>query len=135
MQCFQARRRTDPDVRARVAWVMAWVTTALVVLDVVISAQATPLASETAIAVHGFPFVHGAVVGSADMGALIISRYERHPIGWLLSGVGTAGAISLCTEAYAYWVQEGDGPGPASLGGVSAWTSHIFGGQLEIAGL
>ena len=52
------------------------------------------------------------------MGALIVARYPRHPIGWLLSAVGTAGAVSLVAEAYAYWVQEGDGPGSASLGGV-----------------
>ena len=45
------------------------------------------------------------------MGTLIISRYERHPIGWLLSVVGAAGAVSLVSEAYAFWVQENDGPG------------------------
>ena len=76
----------------------------LVVADVLVSAQAVGLLSETAVAVHGFPFVDGAVLGSSVMGALIISRYERHPIGWLLSIVGTASALSLLAEAYAYWV-------------------------------
>ena len=70
-----------------------------------------PLLSETAVAVHGFPFVHGAVVGSAVMGALIVSRYDRHPIGWLLCLVGTVSSVSPAAEAYAYWVQEADGPG------------------------
>ena len=68
------------------------------------------------------------------MGALIISRYDRHPIGWLLSLVGIVSAISLLTEAYAYWVQEADGPGRDSLGGVAAWISALLGGQLAIAG-
>jgi len=122
-------------VRARIAWIMACVTAVVVVVDVVISAQAVPLMSETAIAVHGFPFVHGAVVGSAVMGALIISRYERHPIGWLLSVVGTVSAFSVLTEAYAYWVLEADGPGPTSLGNVAAWVSALLGGQIAIAGL
>ena len=120
---------------ARTTRALAWLTAVLVTLDVVISAQSVALWSETAVAVHGFPFIHGAVVGSAVMGALIVARYPRHPIGWLLSSVGTAGAVSLVTEAYAYWVQEADGPGSASLGGAAAWLSTLTGGQLEIAGL
>ena len=122
-------------MRARIAWLLAGVTAVLVVADAVVSAQAVSLTSETAVAVHGFPFVHGAVLGCTVMGALIISRYDRHPIGWLLSLVGFAGGLSILTEAYAYWVQEGDGPGPAVLGSVSAWLSSMLGGQLEIAGL
>lgn len=120
---------------ARVAWFLAATTAILMAADVVVAAQSVPLLSETAIAVHGFPFIHGAVVGSALMGALIISRYERHPIGWLLTVVGTTTAFSLLAEAYAYWVQEADGPGPDSLAGVSAWVSNLLGGQLAIAGM
>jgi hypothetical protein len=122
-------------MRARVAWILAALTVVLVVTDTIVGAQAVPLLSETAVAVHGFPFVHGAVVGSALMGALVISRYERHPIGWLLCAVGTAGAVALLTEAYAYWVLEDDGPGPTGLAGVSAWISGLLGGQLLIAAL
>ncbi len=114
---------------------MAGVTFVIMVGDAVISARAVALLSETSIAVHGFPFVHGAVVGCAVMGALIISRYDRHPIGWLLSIIGIFSAVSLCAEAYAYWVQEADGPGSDSMGGVAAWISALFGGQLAIAAL
>ncbi len=121
--------------RARLAWGLAALTALLVVVDTVVSAQVLPLVSETTVAVHGFPFVHGAVVGSALMGALIVSRYDRHPIGWILCVVGSAGAVSLLTEAYAYWVQEADGPGPAGLAGVSAWVSSLLGGQLLIAAM
>lgn len=120
---------------AAVTRVMAWVTAALVAGDVVVTAQAVPLTSETAIAVHGFPFIDGAVLGSSVLGALIVSRYPRHPIGWLLAFVGTAGALSLLTEAYAFWVEESNGPGPASLGGVAAWLSMLSGGQVIIGGL
>ncbi|MFC4784477.1 GAF domain-containing protein [Nocardioides sp. MAHUQ-72] len=119
----------------RLAWSLAALTLALVVADVLVSAQSVSLASETAVAVHGFPFVHGAVLGSAVMGAVIVARYERHPIGWLLGLVGVTSAVSLLTEAYAYWVQEADGPGPEVLGGVAAWASWLFGGQLAIAGI
>ena len=75
-------------MRARVAWVLAGLTVVLAVADVVVTAQYRPLLSEEAVAEHGFPFVNGAVLGSAVLGAIIISRYERHPIGWLLCLVG-----------------------------------------------
>jgi hypothetical protein len=122
-------------VHARVAWVMAGITFVLMVGDAVVSAQALALISETSIAVHGFPFVHGAVVGCSVMGALIVSRYDRHPIGWLLSIIGVFSSVSLLAEAYAYWVQEADGPGSDSLGSVAAWVSALFGGQLAIGAL
>jgi GAF domain-containing protein len=119
----------------RIAWAMAGACLLLVVADIAVSAQAVSLLSETAVAIHGFPFVDGAVLGSSIMGALVISRYDRHPIGWLLALVGVTSALSLVTEAYAYWVQEADGPGSAALGGVASWVAAIFGGQTAIAGL
>ena len=62
---------------------------------------------------HGFPFVHGAVVGSAVMGALIVSRYPRHPIGWLLSAVGTARRRLARHRGLRLLGLESDGPGAA----------------------
>ena len=38
-----------PEVRARIAWLLAGVTVVFVATDVAISAQAVPLLSETAI--------------------------------------------------------------------------------------
>ncbi len=101
-------------MRATVAWVLAGLTFLLSVADVVVTAQYRPLLSEAAVAEHGFPFVNGAVLGSAVLGAAIISRYERHAIGWLLSIVGATGAFSLLTEAYSIWVINEGGPGSRS---------------------
>jgi len=123
------------DVRARIAWVLAGVTLVLVVADTVVTAQYRPLLSEAAVAVHGFPFVNGAVLGCALLGAVIIARYERHAIGWLLSLVGFTSAISLLAEAYGLWVLTEGGPGSTAFGGVSAWLASLLGGQLAIAGL
>ena len=103
--------------------------------DVVVTAQYRSLISEAALAVHGFPFVSGAVLGSAVMGALIVTRDRRQVIGWLLIGVGTAGAFSLATEAYAVWVLDNDGPGTSAGAGVAGWLSSLFGGQLAITGM
>jgi hypothetical protein len=122
-------------VLPRVAWGLAGLTLVLVVLDVTVSAQAVALTSETAVAVHGFPFVHGAVLGSSVMGAVIVSRLERNPIGWLLVAVGTTTAFSLAAEAYAYWVQEAGGPGATALGGAASWLSALVGGQLAISAM
>jgi hypothetical protein len=117
------------------AWVLCGLTLVLVIADVVVTAQYRSLRSEDAIAVHGFPFVDAAVLGCAVMGAVIVTSYERHPIGWLLNVIGFTSAISLLTEAYAIWVISEGGPGSRSLGGISAWVSSLMGGQLAIAGL
>ena len=69
------------------------------------------------------------------MGALIVTRYERHPIGWLLSLVGVTSAVSLLTEAYSIWVIDEGGPGSRSSAASSGWLSSLLGGQLAIAGL
>jgi hypothetical protein len=115
------------------AWCLFAATVVMVAADIAVAAQALSLISETAVAVHGFPFVHGACVGSALMGALIVSRYPTHPIGWLLCMVGVLGAVSSLAEAYAYWVQQSDGPGSQSLAGTCAWLAALLGGRLILA--
>src|SRR4051794_11567473 len=117
---------------ARLAWVLAGVSGALVVADVLVTAQYRSLLSEAAVAVHGFPFVDGAVLGSAVMGALVVTRDRRQVIGWLLIAVGTAGSFSLATEAYAVWVLDNNGPGGRVGAGVTGWASSLIGGQLAI---
>jgi len=120
------------DVRVRLAWLLLAGTVVMIASDIAVTARYQSLLSEASVAVHGFPFVEAAVVGSALMGAVIISRDERQVIGWLLAVVGIATAISLLTEAYGQWVVSEGGPGSRSVGGVSSWLSQAFGGQLSI---
>lgn len=115
------------------AWIVAALTALLAVADGLVTAAYRPLLSEAAVAVHGFPFVDAASVGSAVMGALIISRYARHPIGWLLCMTGLTAAISLLTEAYSVWVLTAGGPGSPAIGAISGWISFLLGGQLSLA--
>ena len=119
-------------MRARVAWLLLACTVVLIVADIAVTARYESLLSEFSVAVHGFPFVEAAVVGSSLMGAVIISRYDRHVIGWLLATVGIASAVSLFAEAYGVWVVQHDGPGSPAVGGVSGWLSQAVGGQLSI---
>ena len=123
------------DVRVRVAWLLLAVTVVTIVADIAVTAQYQSLLSERAIAIHGFPFVEAAVVGSAVMGAVIVSHDQRHVIGWLLALVGIATAISLFTEAYGLWVVSEGGPGSRTLGGVSSWLSQALGGQFVFGAL
>lgn len=120
---------------ARVAWVLTALTALIAGADVWVTSAYRPLLSEEAVAVHGFPFVTAAVVGCSAMGALIVTRWARHPIGWLLCLIGFLSSISLLTEAYSVWVATADGPGSRSLGGISGWISALSGGQLSLAAL
>ena len=122
-------------MRSRLAWVLATLATVAVVCDAVVTAQYRSLLSEDAVAVHGFPFISGAAAGSAVLGALIVARDDRHVIGWLLTTVGTAGAVSLLTESFSIWVLSHDGPGSPALGGVAGWVAVLLGGELAITGL
>src|SRR4051812_48924595 len=120
---------------ARVAWVLTALTVLIAGADVWVTSAYRPLLSEQAVAVHGFPFVTGAVVGCAAMGALIVTRWARHPNGWLLCLTGFLSSISLLTEAYGVWVVTSDGPGSRSLGGIASWIAALLGGQLSLAAL
>jgi GAF domain-containing protein len=121
---------------ARIAWLLTTLTVAGAVADTVVTRAAYgDLWSEDTVAVHGWPMVTAATVGAAAMGALIISRYERHPIGWLLCLIGFTSSVSMLTEAYSIWVVDEGGPGSRGLGGVAGWTSALLGGQLALAGL
>src|SRR4051812_29735995 len=96
------------------------------VLDTLFTAAYRPLLSEATWADHGWPLAPLAGVGSALMGALIISRYPRHMLGWLLS-VSSLLSVTLAADAYTLWVLEGDGPGSAHWAHVIDWASPLLG--------
>ncbi|WP_432938939.1 hypothetical protein ACQPXM_28370 [Kribbella sp. CA-253562] len=122
-------------MHARVAWLLAALTVVLSAADVWVTSAYRPLLSEETVTVHGFPFVTAAVVGCATMGALIVARYRRHPIGWLLCLIGVLSSFSLLAEAYSIWVVTADGPGTRALGGIAGWLSVLVGGQLALGAL
>lgn len=120
---------------AKVAWVLCGLTAVAIVLDTVVIATYQPLLSEESIAVHGFPFVSGAVLGAAAMGALVLSRDGRHPIGWLLTLIGVSSALALVCETVSIWIVNEGGPGSRALGGVAGWASMLLGGPAALAGV
>jgi signal transduction histidine kinase len=122
-------------VRARLAWVLVGLSGLCAVTDTAVVAAFQPLLSEATIAVHGWPLVNLAALGSAVMGALVVSRYPRHPIGWLLSVVGVTTSVSVLAESYSIWVVDEGGPGPGWAGDLAGWVAAVLGGPLALSGL
>ena len=113
-------------MRARVAWSVVGLSVVALVLDTAFTAAHRPLLSEETWADHGWPFALLTGAGCAVMGALVISRHPRHPLGWLLC-VGSLISVTRATEAYSVWVLDGDGPGSPYWAHVSAWVSSLVG--------
>jgi len=102
-------------------WVLAVLATVLVVAGFVLVGLGGGA---------GFPADVGVapVVSMAltfpSVGALIVSRQPRHPMGWLFCGIGLAGAVTLATWGYAQYgivSQPGAVPGAVAVAWVSAW--------------
>ena len=113
-------------MHARIAWVVLGLTTLAGILDTVFTAAHRSLLSEATWADHGWPLAPLAGVGCALMGALIISRYPRQPLGWLLCAASLL-SVTLAADAYSIWVLDGDGPGSAYWAHVAAWASPLLG--------
>jgi len=113
-------------VHARIAWAVLGLTTLAGIVDTVFTAAHRSLLSEATWADHGWPLAPLAGVGCALMGALIISRYPRQPLGWLLCAASLL-SVTLAAEAYSVWVLDGDGPGSAYWAHVAAWAAPLLG--------
>ncbi|HET9871858.1 MAG TPA: hypothetical protein VFP89_04565 [Propionibacteriaceae bacterium] len=78
---------------------------------------------------HGFPLLPLSAGTGAVVGALILGRHPKHPIGWLFSlgQLGTAGGQAA--DAYGWAVLEGRMSGSERLAHAAAWfgnTSSMF---------
>ena len=113
-------------MRARIAWCVVGLAAVAFIGDTAFTAAHRSLLSEATVADHGWPLVALSGVGCALMGALIISRYPRQPLGWLLCAASLI-SVTLAAEAYAAWVLEGDGPGSPYWAHVSAWVGSLLG--------
>ena len=108
---------------AALAWTLAGLTVLAVVpgvrLDQLLRAAGRPDAqglNPAALAVLL------ALVSAAAVGALLASRRPRHPVGWLLLGVGLGLAMNILVEAYVKYgllVRPGSLPGARHLVGFS----------------
>ena len=113
-------------MRARIAWTVLGLTVLATALDTVFTAAHRSLWSESTWAEHGWPLTPLANLGCALMGALIVSRHPKHPLGWLLCAASLL-SVTLAAEAYGVWVLDGGGPGPESWGHVALWAGPLLG--------
>jgi GAF domain-containing protein len=113
-------------MRARIAWGIVGLTTIAVLLDTIFTAAHHSLLSEATWADHGWPLAPLAGMGCAVMGALIVSRYPKHMLGWLLCAASLL-SVTLAADAYTLWVLEGDGPGSSYWAHVIDWGSPLLG--------
>jgi hypothetical protein len=107
--------------------VLAWALAGLAVLAVVPTFRLDQL-----LRAAGRPDAQGlnpavlavllALVSAAAVGALLASRRPRHPVGWLLLGVGLGLAMNILVETYVKYgllVRPGSLPGARHLVGFS----------------
>ncbi len=111
---------------ARVAWGVVGLVAVAFILNTAFTAAHRSLLSQTTWAGHGWPLVPLAGAGCALMGALIVSRYPRQPLGWLLCAASLL-SVTLAAEAYSVWVLDGDGPGSPYWAHVAGWASTLLG--------
>ena len=119
----------------RLAWAVVAATFGLIVVDTVVSAQYRTMLSADTLSQHAWPAVHLAALASTVMGALIVSRYPRHPIGWLLVAGGSATCLSLALEAVSLWTTDHHGPGSVATGRMVGWLSLLINASFTITTL
>lgn len=113
-------------MRARIAWVVVGVAMVATVLDTLFTAAHRSLWNEATWAEHGWPLTPLANVGCALMGALIVRRHPKHPIGWLLSAASLL-SVTLAAEAFGIWALGSDDPGLMAWGHRALWAGPLLG--------
>ena len=82
---------------------------------------------------HGWPIITMTGLVSAVMGALILGRDARQPIGWLLLLPGIQTCLSLALDAYSGWVLLDGGPGGELTVLIAGWLASFLGAQIPLA--
>ena len=119
-------------MRQRLAWALFLLTILVSVVHVaLLVASPEPLLS-TAVVGEGFPLVTLGAIAGAGIGALIVSRYPAHPVGWLFVVGQLFSELGVMFGVYGHEAVSGrlgDAPG----GHVAVWLSIQAGGLFVIA--
>ena len=113
-------------MRASIAWALLGVAVVATVLDTLFTAAHDSLWTEATWAEHGWPLAPLAGLGCALMGALIVRRHPRHPLGWLLS-VASLLSVTLAADAYGIWALDGGDPEQEASGHLALWAGPLLG--------
>jgi hypothetical protein len=119
-------------MQSRIGWALFAFTTVIAVAHVsLLIASEQPVFSRAVIS-DGFPLVTMGAVGGAGVGAVIVSRYPRHRIGWLFVVGQTLSELGLALRAYGHSAVTGE-LGRAPFGHLSIWVSIQLGGTFVVA--
>lgn len=110
-----------------VATAACWIAETAVML-----AAGVPLLSPAAFA-NAYPVVNFATVVGALVGAVILSRHPRHPIGWLFCWGQFGVAVGLLMRSIADGITSGALPAPAWAGTLSDLIATLLGSQFALA--
>jgi MFS family permease len=112
---------------------LAWALAGLTVLTFIVASRLTELVWSTGLKPRSSSAAIGAValvtVSAAAVGAVLASRRPRHPVGWLLLGVGLALVGSLLVQSYVDYgllARPGSLPAARYLAGFSYSTVPIW---------
>jgi hypothetical protein len=113
--------------------VLAWALAALTVLTLVPALWLAELVWSTGWEPRGSDVTIAAVilvtVSTATVGALLASRRPRHPVGWLLLGIGLTLVVTLLVQSYVDYgllARPGALPGAVYLAGFTYSTQIIW---------
>jgi hypothetical protein len=129
------RPAAAPRWAAPLAWALAGLATVVLVPGVRLAALMNlggppdDPQRTAAVSIAAYAAVPLATVSSAAVGAVLASRRPRHPVGWLLLGVGLAVALSVLVEWYAKYgllVRPGSLPGARYLVGFAVLTFTVI---------
>jgi GAF domain-containing protein len=119
-------------MRNRLPWLLFGLTCLIAIGHITLLVMAEPpLFTKRAIA-EGFPLVTVGAVTGAGVGALILSRYPRHRIGWLFLVGQLLTEFDVAAQAYGEAVLTGE-LGGAPGGHVAIWLSVMFGAIVTLA--
>jgi hypothetical protein len=128
-----------PVPRRRWTAALAWALAGLAVLGLVPGLRLAQLVSSAGLPdtqgtpasrVATYAAVLLATVSSAAVGAVLASRRPRHPVGWLLIGVGLSVTLSVLVEWYAKYglvVRPGSLPAAEYLAGLAVLSFTFIG--------
>jgi MFS family permease len=112
---------------------LAWALAGLTVLTMVLGFWLAELVWSTGWEPRGSSVTIGALilvtVSTATVGALLASRRPRHPVGWLLVGIGLGLVVTLLVQSYVDYgllARPGALPGARYLAGFAYSTSVIW---------
>lgn len=115
---------------------LAWALFGLTILAGVVHVTLLVLAPEPVLSVEvigdGFPLVTIGAIAGAGVGALVVSRYPGHRVGWLFVVGQLLSEVGLALGVYGHLALS-DELGDAPAGHLAIWLSIQLGGLFVVA--